>query len=214
MRDECCCLYLIWLSRFVCHAISLRWRDQNSLDIACDLWACHSILAPGSLFFPSRGLYVSLSPSTGQWKKRSPEHASNTSIKSFSFLCWTLRIVGQKVSTKNLMAALSDCLPSSSCLLLHEYWNFVPNNNNIPVKETKIWLSFKTWCSLSVPQCTASNERNWNSWCLYCETVGCNFSPQVYYSKRDFFFVHFLSIINFKEPRVYYSSNKMDGLSG
>ena len=30
-----------------------------------------------------------------------------------------------------------------------------------------MWLSFKTWCSLSVPQCTASNKRNWNSWCLY-----------------------------------------------
>ena len=63
--------------------------------------------------------------------------------------------------------ALWDCFPSSSCLLLHEYWNFVPNSNNIPVKETKIWLSFKTWCSLSVPRCTASNKRNWNSWCLY-----------------------------------------------
>ena len=95
-----------------------------------------------------------------------------TSIKSFSFLCWTMRIVGQKVSIKSLMAALSDCLPSSSCLLLHEYWSFVPNNNNIPVKETKIWLSFKTWCSLSVPQCTASNKRNWNSWCLYWGRYG------------------------------------------
>ena len=75
--------------------------------------------------------------------------ATYTSIKSFNFLCWTLCIVGQKVSTKSLMAASSDCFPSSSRLLLHEYWNFVPNNNNIPVKETKIWLSFKTWCSLS-----------------------------------------------------------------
>ena len=44
-----------------------------------------------------------------------------TGIKSFSFLCWMLRIVGQKVSTKPLMAALSDCSPSSSCLLLREY---------------------------------------------------------------------------------------------
>ena len=39
-----------------------------------------------------------------------------------------LRIVGQKVSIKSLMAALSDCFPSSSCLLLREYWNQVPNN--------------------------------------------------------------------------------------
>ena len=95
------------------------------------------------------------------------KNVNNTSIKSFSFLCWTLRIVGQKVSTKSLMAGLSDCFPFSYCLLLHKYWNFVPNNNNIPVKETKIWLSFKAWWSLSVPQCTASNKRNWNSWCLY-----------------------------------------------
>ena len=43
---------------------------------------------------------------------------------------------------------------------LRKHWNLVPNNNNIPVKETKTWLSFKTWCSLSVPQCTASNKRN------------------------------------------------------
>lgn len=61
-RDECCYLYLVWLARFVCHAISLRWRDQKcccvSLDIACNLWACHSILVSGSLLFPSRGLYV------------------------------------------------------------------------------------------------------------------------------------------------------------
>ena len=44
--------------------------------------------------------------------------------------------MGQKVRTKSLMAALSDCFPSSSCLLLREYWNLVPNNNNIRVKET------------------------------------------------------------------------------
>ena len=55
-----------------------------------------------------------------------------------------LRIVGQKVSTKSLMAALSECFPSSSCLLLREYWNSVPNNISVRVKETKIWLPFKT----------------------------------------------------------------------
>ena len=45
-----------------------------------------------------------------------------------------------------LMAASLDCFPSSSCLLLREYWNLVPNNNNILVKQTKIWLPFKIWC--------------------------------------------------------------------
>ena len=54
------------------------------------------------------------------------------------------------------MAGLLDCFLSSSYLLLHKYWNLVPNNNNIPVKETKIWLS---------------NKRNWNSWCLYYAPV-------------------------------------------
>ena len=50
------------------------------------------------------------------------------------------------MSIKCLMAALSDCFPSSSCLLLREYWNLaiVPNNISARVKETKIWLPFKT----------------------------------------------------------------------
>jgi len=34
-----------------------------------------------------------------------------------------MRIVGQKVSTKSLVAALSDCLPSSPCIILREYWS-------------------------------------------------------------------------------------------
>ena len=58
-------------------------------------------------------------------------------IRSFSFLCRTLRIVGQKESTKSLIAGLSDCFPSSSCILLREYWNLVPNDYNIHVKKDK-----------------------------------------------------------------------------
>ena len=84
-------------------------------------------------------------------------------IKSFSFLCWMLCSMGQKVSTKSLMTILSDCFPSSSCLL---YAN-IGNNINIRIEETKKWLPFKTWCSLSVPRCTAHHKGNWNSWCLY-----------------------------------------------
>ena len=77
-----------------------------------------------------------------------------TSIKSFSFLCRPQRIVGQKVTTNCRMAALPGCFPSSSCRVLSEYWNLVPNNTNILVKEIKILLLFKTyWCSFSVPQC-------------------------------------------------------------
>jgi len=79
----------------------------------------------------------------------------NRGIKSFSFLCWMLCIMGQKVSTKSLMAALSDCFPSSSCLL----YAHIGNNTNIDIKETKKWLPFKTWCSLSVPSCTALPQR-------------------------------------------------------
>ena len=36
-----------------------------------------------------------------------------------------------------------------------------PNITNIRVKETKMQLQYKTWGSLSVPQCTKSQ----NSWC-------------------------------------------------
>ena len=84
----------------------------------------------------------------------------NTGIKSFNLLCWMLCIVGQTVSTESLMAALSECFPSSSCLLLSKYWNLEQNDNNIRVKETKIGLPFKTWCSLSVSRCTAYHKGN------------------------------------------------------
>ena len=47
----------------------------------------------------------------------------------------------------------------------------MPNNNNTRIKETKIWLPFKTWCSLSVPRCAAYHKGNWNSWCLYGSEV-------------------------------------------
>ena len=61
--------------------------------------------------------------------------------------------------------------PFSSCLLLRKYWDLVPNNDNTRAKETNIWLSFKTWCSLSILQCTASSKGNWNSWCLYTKRI-------------------------------------------
>ena len=60
-------------------------------------------------------------------------------IESFSFLCWMLCNMIQKVSTTSLMAILSDCFPSSSCLL---YAN-IGNNTNIHIKETKKWLYHK-----------------------------------------------------------------------
>ena len=69
------------------------------------------------------------------------------------------------------MAASLDCFRSSSSLLLNEDWNLAPNNNNTRMKETKIWLPFKTWCSLSVPRCAAYHKGNWISWCLYGSQV-------------------------------------------
>ena len=92
-------------------------------------------------------------------------HYSNsyTGINSCSVLCWTLCIVGQKGRTKFLMAALLDCFSYSSCLLLSGYWNLVPINNNIRVKETKLWLPFTSWCSFSVLRCAAYHKRNRNS---------------------------------------------------
>ena len=64
------------------------------------------------------------------------------------------------MSTKSLMGALSDCFPSSFCLLLRKYWNLVTNNNNVRKKETKIWQPFKTSCSLSFPRCAAYHKGN------------------------------------------------------
>ena len=55
------------------------------------------------------------------------------------------------MSTESLTAILSDCFPSSSCLL---YAN-VGNNTHSHIKETKKWLPYKIWCSLSVPRCNA-----------------------------------------------------------
>lgn len=82
----------------------------------------------------------------------------NTSIKSNSFLCGMLSIRGQKVSTKSLIVAFLDYFPSSSCFIVCEYWNLVPSYTKICVKEIKIWLPFKTWCSLSVPQCATFHK--------------------------------------------------------
>jgi len=72
-------------------------------------------------------------------------------------------IVGQKVSTNSLMAALSDFSPSSSCLLLREYWNLEPNDTNIRVKE----LNMTAIQDLVFTFCAQCNKENWKSWCLY-----------------------------------------------
>ena len=97
----------------------------------------------------------------------------NTGIKSFSFFCWTLCIVGQKVSTKSWMTVIS-------LSPLPEYCYYLLGSSNIRVKGDKmkrenspIRLPLETWCSLSIPQCAASNKGNWNSWCLY--KLGVNF---------------------------------------
>ena len=83
-----------------------------------------------------------------------------TGIKSFSFLCGTQRILGQKVSTKSRMAAI----PLSP---LREYCYYLIVGSNIRVKGDKmkrennpIKLLLEAWCSLSVPQCAASHKGN------------------------------------------------------
>ena len=103
----------------------------------------------------------------------------NTGIKSFSFFCWTLCIVGQKVSTKSLMTAIS-------LSPLREYCYYLVRSSNIRVKGDKmkrennlIRLPLETWCSLSVPQCAASSKGNWNSWCLYARQSWPVVSPMV-----------------------------------
>ena len=85
------------------------------------------------------------------------------------------------MSTKSLMAALSDCFPSSSCLLLRKYWNQVPNNIGVRVKETKIWLPFKTRCSLSVPGCRprTTQETETLDGCIKMEKLRLNYSSSL-----------------------------------
>ena len=94
-------------------------------------------------------------------------HIGYTGIKSFSFFCWTLCIVGQKVRTKSWMTAIS-------LSPLREYCYYLVWSSNIRVKGDKmkrennpIRLPLETWWSLSVPQCAASNKGKWNSWCWY-----------------------------------------------
>ena len=57
---------------------------------------------------------------------------------------------------------------------LREQRYYLVLGSNICVKGDKmkrennpIRQPLETWCSLSVPQCTASNKGNRNSWCLY-----------------------------------------------
>ena len=58
-------------------------------------------------------------------------HYRHTGIKSFSFFCWTLCIVGQKVSTKSWMTAIS-------LSPLQEYCYYLVRSSNIRVKGGKI----------------------------------------------------------------------------
>ena len=66
---------------------------------------------------------------------------------------------------------------------LREYCYYLVRSSNIRVKGDKmkrendpIRLPLETWCSLSVPQCAASNKGNWNSWCLYLHNLSTGFS--------------------------------------
>ena len=77
-------------------------------------------------------------PAATRVLSRSGERTLGTRLEGhrhLSVFCRPQRIVGQKVSTNCRMAALPHCFPSSSCLLLREYWNLVPNNSNICVKK-------------------------------------------------------------------------------
>jgi len=89
-----------------------------------------------------------------------------TGINSFSCLCGPQRIVEQKVSTNCRMAALPDCFPSSSRLLLREYWNFVPNNTNVHVMEIKIFTAVQDLVLIFRPTMHCVPNKG-NSWCLF-----------------------------------------------
>ena len=112
----------------------------------------------------------------------------NTGIECFCFLCGTQCILGQKVSTKSWMAAVS-------LSPLREYCYYLVLSSNIREKERRlgkqsykaakessyktilennpIRLLLETWCSLTVSRCAASNKGNWSYWCLYSVSIPC-----------------------------------------
>ena len=99
-----------------------------------------------------------------------------------SYVCGTQRILGQKVSTKSWMAAISLSPLREYCYLViccnvRVKGDKMKRENKNPIK-----LPLETWCSLSVPQCAASNKGNWNSWCLYWSenNVNCNTTLSMY----------------------------------
>ena len=95
--------------------------------------------------------------------------------QEFQFPMWYVGgILEQKVSTQSL-----EWVAAISLSHLREHWYYLVLSSNIRVTRDKmktennpIRLPLETWCSLSVPQCTASNTGNWNSWCLYCVNCG------------------------------------------
>ena len=75
--------------------------------------------------------------------------------------------MGQKVSTKSWMTAISLSPLREYCYYLVRSSNIRVKGDKIKMENIPIRLPLETWCSLSVPQCAASNKGNWNSWCLY-----------------------------------------------
>lgn len=102
---------------------------------------------------------------------------SNKWQYSFSFLCGTQWMLGQKESTKSWMPVIS-LSPLWEILLLL----ILVLSSNIYVKGDKMMrennlvrLTFDSWCSLSGPQCAAAYRENWNSWYLYKTSVLISF---------------------------------------
>ena len=107
----------------------------------------------------------------------------HTSIKSFSFFCQTLCIVGQKVSTKSWMAAISLSPLREYCYNLVLSCNIRVKGDKIKREYNPVRLPLETWYSLTVPQCATSSKGNWNSRSLYC---ACTFQGNAWDLEKIF----------------------------
>ena len=88
---------------------------------------------------------------------------------SFSFLCGTQCILAQKVRLHQVLNGCHIFVSFARILLLFgTKFQYLRKRRQDKEGNNLIKLPLETWCSLSVPQCTAPNKGNWNSWCLYC----------------------------------------------
>ena len=98
-------------------------------------------------------------------------------------LCGTQCILGQKVSPKSWMAAISLSPLWEYCYNLVLSCNIRVKGDKIKREYNPVRLPLETWYSLTVPQCATSSKGNWNSCSLYC---ACTFQGNAWDLEKIF----------------------------